>query len=128
MYQISVKSSFSAAHNLREYQGKCERLHGHNWQVEVRFASLEINKEGMVIDFTEAKKTLKSVLDVLDHSYINEVSPFDKINPTSESIAKYIFDAMKKELKEKSLDITLDIKRVDVWETDESRASYYEEN
>ena len=122
MYRISVKSGFSAAHNLREYQGKCEKLHGHNWQVEAHFTSPGINREGMVIDFTEAKRILKKVLDMLDHNYINEVPPFDKINPTSENIARFVFEKLKKELKESSVFI----ERVEIQETDNSKASYYE--
>ena len=122
MYQISVRSDFSSAHNLRHYKGKCEKLHGHNWQVEVFLESGRLNKEGMVLDFTEARKILKEILDILDHSYINEIPPFTRINPTSENIARFIFNKMKLKLKAQSLRV----KKVNVWETNSSRASYYE--
>jgi 6-pyruvoyltetrahydropterin/6-carboxytetrahydropterin synthase len=122
MYQISVKSNFSAAHNLREYKGKCENLHGHNWNVEVYIESDLLNEEGMVVDFIELKRILKDILDNLDHKYINEVKPFDSLNPTSENLARYIFKSISDKLKIESLSV----KRVDVWETESSKASYYE--
>jgi 6-pyruvoyltetrahydropterin/6-carboxytetrahydropterin synthase len=122
MYQISVKSNFSAAHNLREYKGKCENLHGHNWNVEVYIESDLLNEEGMVVDFIELKRILKDILDNLDHKYINEVKPFDSLNPTSENLACYIFKSIRDKLKIESLSV----KRVDVWETESSKASYYE--
>ncbi|MDP8234194.1 MAG: 6-carboxytetrahydropterin synthase QueD [Candidatus Saelkia tenebricola] len=123
MYQISVKSNFSAAHNLREYNGKCENLHGHNWYVEVFIESEVLNKEGMVIDFKDVKSILKKTLECMDHKYINEIEPFNKINPTSENIAEFIFNKINPEFKSRSLNLA----KVDVWETDSSRASYYEE-
>ena len=122
MYQISVKSNFSAAHNLREYKGKCENLHGHNWNVEVTVASKELNREGMLIDFVDLKRIVKDVLDGLDHKYINEVKPFDSLNPTSENLACHIFKSISDKIKRDSLSV----KRVDVWETESSKASYYE--
>jgi len=122
MYQISIKSNFSAAHNLREYKGKCENLHGHNWNVEVSVESDILNKEGMVVDFIELKRIVKDLLDNLDHKYINEIEPFDKLNPTSENLSWYIFKGISDKLKESSIVV----KRVDVWETELSRASYYE--
>jgi len=122
MYQISVKSSFSAAHNLREYKGKCEQLHGHNWNVELFLESRSLNREGMVMDFKDAKSILDKIIEFLDHKYINEISPFDRINPTSENIARFIFKKVKSEFKNKSLKVI----KADVWETDSSRASYYE--
>ncbi len=122
MYQISVKSEFSAAHNLREYKGKCENLHGHNWNVEVSVESDSLNKEGMVVDFIELKKAVNELLDNLDHKYINEVEPFDKLNPTSENLSYYIFKGVSSRLKNSSIIV----KKVDVWETESSRASYYE--
>ncbi|MDP8253616.1 MAG: 6-carboxytetrahydropterin synthase QueD [Candidatus Kaelpia aquatica] len=122
MYQISIKSSFSAAHNLREYKGKCENLHGHNWNIEVFVESDRLNKEGMVIDFIDLKAILKEALAKLDHNYINEVKPFDSLNPTSENLSWYIFRAMGEALSDNGIRV----KRVDVWETESSRASYYE--
>jgi 6-pyruvoyltetrahydropterin/6-carboxytetrahydropterin synthase len=121
MYEIRVKGSFSSAHNLREYKGKCEAIHGHNWKVEVSLISENLNSEGMVMDFNLAKKLLSQVLDKLDHKYINEIEPFNKVNPTSENIAKFIFQEMRKKIGD-----NLKVKKVTVWETENSSASYYE--
>ncbi|MDD5613835.1 MAG: 6-carboxytetrahydropterin synthase QueD [Candidatus Omnitrophica bacterium] len=123
MYQISIKSNFSSAHNLREYKGKCENLHGHNWNVEVFIESGFLNKEGMVLDFKDARICLDNVINGLDHKYINEIPPFDKLNPTSENIAKFIFEKLNLELSA----LNLKVKRVDIWETDNSKAAYYQD-
>ena len=94
MYELVLKTHFAAAHNLREYHGNCERLHGHNWHIEARLAGAKLNKLGMLIDFRDAKRILKDVTDRLDHCYLNEVPPFDKANPTTENIARFIFDEL----------------------------------
>ena len=118
MYEIKVKSNFSAAHNLKNYHGKCEHLHGHNWVVEAIFAYESLDKDGLAIDFRIAKKVLKDVLEKLDHSYLNELKIIKKINPTSENIAKFIYDSVKKKNK--------NLKSVLVWENENSCASYTE--
>jgi len=123
MYEISVVSSFSAAHNLREYQGKCENLHGHNWKVELIVASESLNKEGMIMDFKKVKSVLNQVLNILDHKYINEIPPFNKVNPTSENIAKFVYEKAKEKLGSGNFKI----KKINIWETEHSRASYYGE-
>jgi queuosine biosynthesis protein QueD len=116
MYEIKVKANFSAAHNLRNYRGKCENLHGHNWNIEAVFAYKSLDKDGMAVDFKEAKKILKSVLEKFDHSYLNETSVFKKLNPTSENVAKLIHDDIKK--------INKQIASVSVWENENSCATY----
>ncbi|MDP2928550.1 MAG: 6-carboxytetrahydropterin synthase QueD [Candidatus Omnitrophota bacterium] len=116
MYEIKVKSGFSAAHNLRNYRGKCENLHGHNWNIEAIFAYKLLSKAGMAVDFKEAKSILKEALEKFDHAYLNELEFFKKINPTSENIAKFIYDHIKKKNKHISV--------VSVWENDMSCASY----
>lgn len=118
MYEIKVKTDFSAAHNLRDYHGNCENLHGHNWIVEAVFRYKELDKAGMAIDFRIAKKVLKDILGGLDHAYLNEDKFFKKTNPTSENIAKYIYDNVKKEIK--------NIYSVAVWENERSCAIYSE--
>lgn len=119
MYEIKVKMSFSAAHNLRNYRGKCEKLHGHNWAVEAVYMYKKVDKDGMAVDFKIAKKTLRGILDDLDHSYLNESEFFKKANPTSENIAKFIYDSVKKRNK--------NIWSVAVWENETSCAVYKEE-
>lgn len=122
MFEISVVMEFSAAHNLRDYKGKCEKLHGHNWQVEVFLASVDLDKGAMVMDFTLVRKNLKQVLKYFDHTYINETDYFRKNNPTSENIAKFIFENMTKKIKGHKCKVT----RVSVWETPRSKATYHE--
>ena len=116
MFEIKVDSNFSSAHNLRGYKGKCEELHGHNWKVSVTVKGANLDKTGMLIDFKKIKFELNKVLDSLDHKYLNNITYFKKINPTSENIAKYIYDRLKKTLKY--------IKSVTVWESDTSSATY----
>ena len=91
-YSITVESYFSAAHYLREYNGKCENLHGHNWKVQVAILGDDLGKTRMVFDFKKAKSLLKKVLDLLDHKQINKTPFFKKRNPTSELIAEFIFN------------------------------------
>ena len=116
MYEVKVLSEFSAAHHLREYRGKCEELHGHNWKVEAVVSSATLDKAGMLIDFKELKKSLNEILADLDHKDLNNIDYFKKQNPTSEIIAKYIFDNLSKNIA--------GLKRVSVWETDRSCATY----
>lgn len=116
MYSIKVEADFSAAHNLRGYKGRCEDLHGHNWKVEVVISSKKLDKIGMVMDFKAVKTKLFDVLDELDHKYLNNASYFKKVNPTSENIAKYIYDKLT----------TLGLKPacVTVWESEKCCATY----
>jgi 6-pyruvoyltetrahydropterin/6-carboxytetrahydropterin synthase len=118
MYRIKVKASFSSAHNLRGYKGKCEDLHGHNWKVEADIESYDLDKIGMIVDFSVLKKKLRKILEKLDHKYLNNIPYFKKINPTSENIAKYIYNRLK--------DAKVNPASVTVWESDTSCATYSE--
>jgi 6-pyruvoyltetrahydropterin/6-carboxytetrahydropterin synthase len=120
VYELTVLSHFAAAHQIRCLHGKCERLHGHNWKIEVRVASQRLGREGLVIDFGILKEKLEKVMRTLDHTCLNDLAPFSKREPSSENIAKYIFDALKKELKER----TVVLKKVTAWESDTACASY----
>lgn len=120
MYAVRVQSHFSAAHNLRGYRGRCERLHGHNWQVEVQLSARQLNKTAMVCDFKEVKQKLAKVLRPLDHAYLNKLPFFKKNNPTSEQIAEYIYHNLKKLIKGKAVSLS----SVSVWETKDSRAIF----
>lgn len=122
MFEISIVMDFSAAHNLRNYRGKCEKLHGHNWQVEAVFQAEVLNKGAMVMDFTLAKKILKGVLKYFDHTYINKTKYFQKNNPTSENIAMFIFKNLSKKVKR----YKCKVHSVSVWETPRSCATYHE--
>jgi len=116
MYSLKVQGSFSSAHNLRGYKGKCEDLHGHNWVVEMVVKSTKLGKIGMVLDFKYLKKELNAVLEKLDHKYLNQLPSFKKVNPTSENIAKYIYGRLKPSIPKLS--------RVTIWENSTSSASY----
>ncbi len=118
MFEISVLSNFSSAHRLRGYKGKCEALHGHNWKVEISLSSRKLGKIGMACDFTEIKQALNNILIELDHKYLNDLVYFKKTNPTSENIAKYIFD----KFNARPLKIRLD--KVTVFESDSASATY----
>jgi len=122
MFELSVEEQFSAAHQLRGYRGKCEALHGHNWRVQVTVSSDRLNNIGLVIDFKELKQVLSDVIAPLDHALLNEVFPFTEINPSSENIARWIFESVKKKLRRKNCNIT----SVTVWESETSSATYYE--
>ncbi len=118
MYTVKVRSDFSGAHNLKGYKGRCEELHGHNWRIEVEVDSEELDATGMVIDFKELKNILDEIIGGMDHKYLNEIGHFKEINPTSENIARYIFES----ISERKPDLGLG--RVIVWETDSSSATY----
>jgi 6-pyruvoyltetrahydropterin/6-carboxytetrahydropterin synthase len=118
MFSIRVEGSFSSAHNIRHYKGNCEQLHGHNWRVEVVVARKTLEEGGMVIDFRGLKTDLVEVLEKLDHKYINNIPYFKKVNPTSENIAKYIYDSLKPKVK--------GLKSITVWENPQSCATYEE--
>ena len=120
MYKLRVSSEFSAAHNLREYKGKCEALHGHNWKVEVVIAAKNVNRQGLVVDFHEIKNMVKAALEELDHNYLNQLDYFKKHNPTSENLAKYIFDEIKAQIPSKKIRL----QEVTVWESDQCSATY----
>jgi 6-pyruvoyltetrahydropterin/6-carboxytetrahydropterin synthase len=118
MYEIKVEATFSSAHNLRDYRGKCEHLHGHNWKIEAAFEHSELGRDGIAIDFKDAKTLLKNAIDEMDHSYLNELKYFKFRNPTSENIAKFVYDKIRKK--------TAGIKSVSVWENESSCATYRE--
>lgn len=122
MYELMVETDFSAAHQLRGYKGKCEALHGHNWRVQIIVSSDKLNDIGIVIDFHELKAITGNVISQLDHTFLNDVFPFTEINPSSENIAKWIYDSVNKKMKQKNCTVS----SVTVWENDTSSATYYE--
>ena len=122
MFDLTVELQFSAAHQLRGYKGKCEAMHGHNWRIQVTVSSDKLNDIGMVIDFHELKELTNEIILPLDHSFLNEVFPFTEINPSSENIAKWIYESIRKKIKEKNCNIS----SITVWENETSSATYYE--
>jgi 6-pyruvoyltetrahydropterin/6-carboxytetrahydropterin synthase len=127
MYELTIDTHFSSAHNLREYGGACERLHGHNWKVRVTVEAGELDRLGMVLDFKVLKEKTEKVVERLDHNYLNEIPPFKEKkengkNPTAENLAEFIFKELKKALE----DGNVRLKRVKVWESEKAAAAYYE--
>jgi len=118
MFEVCVEHTFAAAHALRNYHGKCENLHGHNYRVQVGIEGEELDANGLLYDFVELKKSLRATSEYLDHQNLNELKPFDTINPSAENIAKFVFDQMQKDMR------TGSIAYVRVWETDTSCAIY----
>jgi len=120
MYQVSVEEHFDAAHYLRNYGGKCENLHGHRFKVVVTVSASELDEIGLAFDFAELKSHLRQVLASFDHTCLNEVSPFDKINPSSENIAVTIYERLKACLPKGAISLS----SIEVWESPQSRICY----
>ncbi len=119
MFEVKIQTSFSSAHHLLNYRGKCENMHGHNWKVEVYARGEELDDSNILIDFKVLKKEINEIVDYLDHKDLNELAEFKNSSPSSEFIAKFIYKKAKEKFPQ--------ISRVDVWETETSRASYFEE-
>ena len=120
MYHLMIKTSFAAAHNLINYQGDCENLHGHNWRVEVTVSARELDKAGLGIDFKILKKKTKDLLNELDHKYLNDLEPFRNASPSSENISRYLYERLCRELNNDNVAV----ERVNVWESENACASY----
>lgn len=136
MFEVRVEADFAAAHFLRDYNGKCENLHGHNYKVYAHVAGKNLNEGGMLLDFTCLKAALRKVCKILDHTNLNDMEVFNQ-NPSAERIAMFIYDGIIGELKEQGVDLSAGVakkncgaaylKCVDVFETDTSRARYIPE-
>lgn len=120
MYHLSIITSFAAAHNLLHYQGDCENLHGHNWKVEVTVSADSLDKSGLGIDFKILKKHTREVMNYLDHKYLNDLEAFKNISPSSEQIARFVFEQLEKSLQ----GYEVIIQKVTVWESDNAYAAY----
>ena len=123
MFVLKIVTDFASAHSLRNYPGDCARLHGHNWQVEVSVCSNVLDDNGIAIDFREIKKQTKLVIKRLDHQYLNEIKPFDVLNPTAENIAKYFFDEVGLLINNEDIKVI----EVLIWETPRSAVTYSEQ-
>ncbi len=125
MYEVTVQDTFAAGHYLRNYKGKCENPHGHNYRVRVTLQGRELDKAGLLLDFKDLKSVMKNVVDYLDHKMINDIEPFTVLNPSAENIAKFFYDQTNANLKSVT-DGRVSVKQVTIWETDTSIATYYE--
>jgi 6-pyruvoyltetrahydropterin/6-carboxytetrahydropterin synthase len=122
MYELKIVTDFSAAHRLNNFYGKCESLHGHNWKVEVFLRGDRLDEAGLVKDFGVVKAKAREVLGELDHQYLNDLPAFREQNPSSENMARYLFERLAAALN----DDKVRVNRVSVWESDTSCASYFE--
>jgi 6-pyruvoyltetrahydropterin/6-carboxytetrahydropterin synthase len=122
MFELMVDTTFAAAHQLRGYKGKCEQLHGHNWKVQVHVVAEKLNDIDIAIDFHDLKELLDEVIAPLDHSFLNDIFPFTEKNPSSENIAKWIYDSLNKKLSDEHVQVSA----VTVWESETTAATYYE--
>jgi 6-pyruvoyltetrahydropterin/6-carboxytetrahydropterin synthase len=122
MYEVSVDESFAAAHNLRNYKGKCEDLHGHNYKVRVTLAGPVLDATGLLYDFVHLKQVIQGVIRSLDHKYLNELKPFDVLNPSAENIARHIYEQTAKEMRATANGAA--ISSITVWESDVTAATY----
>jgi 6-pyruvoyltetrahydropterin/6-carboxytetrahydropterin synthase len=122
MFEVSVDAAFAAAHRLRGYQGKCEELHGHNYRVRLVVAGEQLDQIGLLQDFTVLKRVLRGIVDKLDHKYLNELPPFDSMNPSAENLARFIHDETARQLDGQMGEASL--ASVTVWETDTASATY----
>src|ERR1700712_2106251 len=100
MFEITVQAGFSSGHYLREYHGKCENPHGHNYRVLVTLVGAELESNGLLLDFKLLKQVLKPVVAYLDHQMINDLEPFTTVNPSAENLAKYFFDETSRQLND----------------------------
>lgn len=122
MYRLKIHTYFAAAHCLTHYQGDCENLHGHNWRVEVSVTAQELDKAGLGIDFKILKAEANALLKTLDHKYLNDLEPFVNLSPSSENIARFLYQELSKKLNTENVKVEM----VTVWESDFANASYYE--
>jgi len=125
MYEVSVEDSFAAGHALRGYRGKCENPHGHNYKVQITLMGPDLDNIGLLLDFRELKEAMNSVIDRLDHQYLNDIEPFIQLNPSAENMAKYFYDEIGKSLHSKT-NGRVKVKQVKLWETDTTTATYFE--
>ncbi|MBN2231209.1 MAG: 6-carboxytetrahydropterin synthase QueD [Deltaproteobacteria bacterium] len=119
-YELKIETSFAAAHNLLHYSGQCERLHGHNWKVEVIVRGDDLDRSGMLLDFKALKEYTDEVIDTLDHTYLNELPAFAGQSPSSEVIARHIFTELEVKLAPHNVRVT----KVVAWESDRAAAAY----
>jgi len=125
MFEVTVEDSFAAGHYLRNYKGKCENPHGHNYKIRVTLAGNELDKAGLLIDFKDLRDVMRHVIERLDHKMINELEPFTVVNPSAENLAKYFFDETNGRLRGTTSGRVW-VKTVTVFETDTTTATYSE--
>ena len=122
MFEVAVEQSFASAHALRNYKGRCENVHGHNWKVRVVIEGEKLDATGMLVDFLDVKSFMGEILDRIDHQFLNEIPPFDVINPSAENIAEYFYLQLTGKFAETPVPVR--IREVKIWETEIQSATY----
>ena len=125
MYEVTVEDSFAAGHYLRNYKGKCENPHGHNYRVLVTLVGSELDRAGLLLDFKDLREVIRHVIDRLDHQMINDLEPFTQVNPSAENLAKYFYDETSGRLRQVT-NGRVQVKDVTIFETDSTTAKYSE--
>src|SRR6202046_390640 len=125
MFEVTVEDTFAAGHYLRNYKGKCENPHGHNYKIRVTLAGAELDKAGLLLDFKDLREVMKHVIERLDHQMLNDLDPFTTINPSAENLAKYFYDETNRQLAEMTAG-RVRVKDCTIYETDTTTATYYE--
>ncbi len=125
MYEVTVEAGFSSGHYLRNYHGRCENPHGHNYKVRVTLAGTALDDSGMLLDFKLLKQVLRPVIDRIDHQMLNDLDPFITLNPSAENIAKYFYDQTNEQLDGMTKG-RVRVKNCTIWETDTTTATYYQ--
>jgi 6-pyruvoyltetrahydropterin/6-carboxytetrahydropterin synthase len=125
MYEVTVEREFSSGHYLRNYKGKCENPHGHNYKVRITLCGETLDKAGLLLDFRDLKQVMMPVIDRLDHQMLNDLEPFTEINPSAENLAKYFYDQTNQQLTAMT-DGRVRVKECTLYETDTTTATYYE--
>lgn len=120
MFEVSVDYSFAAGHALRGYKGKCENVHGHNYKVRVAVSGEQLNSTGLLMDFVDMRAVIKAVVDPLDHRFLNDLTPFDRLNPSAENLAKYFYEEIATRIRDRGLRV----QAVTIWETDLTSATF----
>lgn len=126
MFEVSVEKTFAAGHALRGYKGKCENVHGHNYRVRVTLTGAQLDSTGLLYDFVEVKRRMDAIIERLDHRFINDIAPFDQLNPSAENLARYFYQELDQALREAAAQVPVRIGEVRVWETDTTTAAYRE--
>ena len=125
MFEVTVEDTFAAGHYLRDYKGKCENPHGHNYRVRVTLAGTDLDKAGLLLDFKDLREVIKPVVDYLDHQMMNDIEPFTRLNPSAENLARYFYQETNARMRAENAG-RVHVKNVTIWETDETTATYFE--
>ena len=125
MFEVTVEDTFAAGHYLRNYKGKCENPHGHNYKVRITLRGERLDHAGLLLDFKDLKHVMRPVIDRIDHQMLNDLEPFTEINPSAENLARYFYDETNKQLAEMT-DGRVHVKDCTIYETDTTTATYYE--